>query len=388
MGQETKIQWTDRTWNPVRGCSRVSAGCTSCYAERHAARFAAPGLPFAGFVRIHRREETRDVVTRDGAIVQQVRTTAEPRWTGNVELVPSHLGDPLGWRKPARVFVNSMSDLFHERLSNEEIAAVFGVMAACPQHTFQVLTKRPARAREWFRWLGEELCAGDFTAYPWLVIETCARNYLETLPATATGRPWPLPNVWLGVSLEDQATADERIPVLLDIPAALRFVSAEPLLGPVDLAPHLPRSVLVTLDPSPAERVQMTDPETGVDMTPAGFPCTGFLQAKGVDWVIVGGESGPGARPCAMEWLGEVVAQCRTASVPAFVKQLGARPVSTERVDADGRWAWQAGLKDKKGGDPAEWPEDLCVREFPTKRLNHGRLVEGAGRETRKMAGG
>ena len=130
MGQ-TSIAWTDETWNPLRGCSRISEGCRHCYAETMAARFSGPGQPYEGTIR-------------------------NGRWSGNVRIVPEKLGDPLRWTRPRMVFVNSMSDLFHDNVPNEFIAAVFGVIAAAPRHTFQVLTKRPARMLEWFEWQREQ----------------------------------------------------------------------------------------------------------------------------------------------------------------------------------------------------------------------------------------
>ncbi len=324
----SKIQWTDRTWNPVRGCSRVSEGCRFCYAERQAARFALavrrdghmiprvePG-PFNGFAEM-----------RDG----------EPRWTGKVALIPDKLDEPLRWRKPSRVFVNSMSDLFHEKLSDADIQKVFDVMRDAIQHTFQVLTKRPERM----------LAFG----------------------------PRPLPNIWLGVSVEDQKTADERIPLLLRTPAAVRFVSYEPALGPVDFRRWFPYDVEISQTQS--------------------------RRTFGIDWIIVGGESGPHARPFNIEWARSTIKACREAGVACFVKQLGAKPyrahpittlhencpplwmgrwqrVGAEcRHDQDGpdvaprapatyRPAATLAFRDSKGGNSMEWPEDLRVREYPS----------------------
>ncbi|HEX2677999.1 MAG TPA: DUF5131 family protein, partial [Polyangiales bacterium] len=147
---ETAIEWTDTVWNPVRGCARVSPGCESCYAERQAHRFSNPGGPYEGLT----------VLGKHG-----------PRWSGRARFVPETLDAPLRWRKPRRIFVNSMSDLFHHDITNEQIAAVFGVMAACPQHTFQVLTKRAERLPEWFRWVDEVPNAGadpEKPAWRWL----------------------------------------------------------------------------------------------------------------------------------------------------------------------------------------------------------------------------
>jgi protein gp37 len=315
VSAQTSIEWTDRTWNPVRGCSVVSAGCKNCYAMKVAARFSGPGLAYEGLA-----------------------LPSPARWTGKVQLVEQDLEAPSHWRKPQRIFVNSMSDLFHEELAFEQIADVFRVMAypECDRHTFQVLTKRPQRMLDFFAWA-------------------------EKQPHVA---PWPdggvvLRNVWLGVSVEDQRAADERIPLLLQTPAALRFLSVEPLLGPVDLAPFL-------------------------------HPCYRALFGD-LHWVIVGGESGPGARPCDASWVRGVVEQCSQAKVPVFVKQLGAnvRDRNDAGFDGDEPSHWppthvldvehdldgtrdgyqgapvRVHLGDQKGGDPVEWPEDLRVRDFP-----------------------
>lgn len=350
----TAIEWTDRTWNPVRGCSRVSEGCRNCYAERQAARFSndpfmvgtLPPLPFDGFA---------------------YRASGEARWTGRVELIPEKLSEPLRWRKPSRVFVNSMSDLFHESLAFEKIAAVFGVMAAAPQHTFQVLTKRPLRMREFFDWIERHT-----RAHSTVPIQGAIHYAQKRIghPALRDGdrvlsRPWPLPNVHLGVSVEDQATADERIPFLFDVPAALRFVSYEPALGPVDFTsidiigqrrkePH-PDDPIVRLD---ALRGHVRGPDDMLGVR--------------LDWVIVGGESGPNARPFDLEWARSVIAQGRTTSVPTFFKQAGAWPFDSRYEhalglrDADAYTArCSMGIHHPKGGDPSEWPEDLRVRELP-----------------------
>ena len=204
------IQWTDETWNPVVGCSRVSRGCEHCYAERVAHRGMAPA------------HKGLTVMGKHG-----------PRWTGEVRFLPDVLSKPLRWRQPRRVFVNSMSDLFHEQVSDEQIAAVFGVMAMTPQHTFQVLTKRPERAVRWFEWAEQWNSVGlvrDMRGAR--CVGAAVASGVPDERIAAFHGPWPLPNVWLGVSVEDQATADERIPHLLRCPAAVRFVSA---LGPEDL---------------------------------------------------------------------------------------------------------------------------------------------------------
>jgi protein gp37 len=333
---DTKIEWATRVWNPTRGCRRVSPGCENCYAERQAIRHSGPGRPYEGLV----------VLGRHG-----------PRWTGEGRFLPNKLDEPLRWAGHQRVFVDSMSDLFYEGFHDDEIAAVFGVMAACPQHDFLVLTKRPERARAWFGSIGsagwaERRCHS--AAALWM------RNGLPH-PRDNT---WPLPNVWIGVSVEDQERADERIPLLLQLPAAVRFVSAEPLVGPVDLSPYLAGARLV---PRPAS----------LDPRAATYPARLAVPAPRLDWVIVGGESGPGARPMDLQWARQVVQACAAGGVPCFVKQLGAAPISGRMDDYVGRrtFMWNGGyaqrlamvLADRKGGDPAEWPQDLRTRRFPHK---------------------
>ncbi len=562
MSQNTSISWTDATWNPVRGCSRVSDGCLNCYAMGQAHRFSGPGKPYDGLTTI-----------RSGKV----------DWTGVARLVPSALAEPLRWRKPQRVFVNSMSDLFHHSLTDEEIAAVFGVMAACPHLTFQVLTKRPDRMLAWFKWVGSGACVELFkymalagrieeffaperivpvagfhgylvtskgrvlsehgtAACPWcgkrtvgsarkrwcskdcrskgeyeermgrwlpppseprelkpmsgeqghcrvmlyrdgkserplvhrLVLEAFDRapgeldqgchidgdpsnNALWNLrwgdqrgnwqdskrhgtrrryhklseqqvveireraargetgealsrhfPVTATQirnivaarqwskehtPEWPLSAVWLGVSAENQATADERIPLLLQCPAAVRFVSAEPLLEAVDFSRWIERR-----DHCDDCREYSTPQRD--DVCPKCRSTRGLISTWGEDqsnehiegrryenetlrdgpelhWIIVGGESGHGARPCAIEWIESIVMQCKRAGVAAFVKQMGAYVVSESRAcdtEAEAleqfgfgsRWLWRASLQedDPKGVKAVEHC-GLNVREFP-----------------------
>jgi protein gp37 len=225
---DTSIEWTDVTWNPVRGCRRVSPGCEHCYAERVAHRFSGTGGKYAGLT----------VVGNHG-----------PRWAGQARFVPEKLGEPLTWRKPRKVFVNSMSDLFHEDVTFEQIAAVFGVMAACPQHTFQILTKRPDRAVAFFTWIAEAGAGlqGEVGETPTSGSPNgaaCAMSASSNVLGprgwvAACNAPWPLPNVWLGASCEDQPRADERVPLILQCPAAVHFVSAEPLLGLTDLSRYM-----------------------------------------------------------------------------------------------------------------------------------------------------
>lgn len=350
MGDSTSIEWTDATWNPVRGCSRVSKGCEHCYAETVAGRFSGPGQPYEGLVRLRASGKH-----------------GRAQWNGTVRMVPEHLADPLRWTKPRRVFVNSMSDLFHEALAFEDIAAIFGVMAGAPHHSFQVLTKRPERAREFFAWLDER--GNDPVRECSDAME--ARRVQWTWPELWPD--WPLPNVWIGTSVEDQATADERIPHLLACPAAVRFVSYEPALGPLDL-----RRFMWPV------HARWTGPHPSADAArAAGETVTMHRQALVhadrvfIDWVIVGGESGPGARPFDLAWARSVVTQCREAGVPAFFKQAGAQPVDAPR-DAGGFVVTQPGgdpwpsrpvrLRHRKGADLSELPAELRVREFPSPK--------------------
>lgn len=306
----TGIQWTDETWNPTSGCSKVSQGCKNCYAERVFPR-PYPGRKFTD-VRTH----------------------------------PDRLQQPLRWKRPRRVFVNSMSDLFHEDVPDQFIDQVFAVMALSPQHTFQVLTKRPERMQAYFRneWVGFR-----------------QREQMQLMrPTSVLDVSYPLPNVWLGVSVEDQETADERIPLLLQTPAAVRFISAEPLLGPVDLT-------RLHHDTWPSEPNRYGEQYALYMSAFSGIrPTTtqSYVESPKLDWVIVGGESGPKARPCDVDWIRGIVGQCKDAGVPVFVKQLGARRIENGCSDP-GHTASLDHVRDRKGGDPAEWPADLRVREFP-----------------------
>lgn len=259
MADNSRIEWTDSTWNPTRGCSLVSAGCTNCYAMRVAHRFSGDEQPYAGLTKM---------------------TSHGPVWTGAVTIRPEMLLQPMHWRKPQRIFVDSMSDLFHEEVPDDFILSVFTVMARCPQHTFQVLTKRPERM--------------EYLLTTW-------GNQGLTL---REGRGVVLPNVWLGVSVEDQATADERIPLLLQTPAAVRWISAEPLLGPIDLLSTGKGDILYECECGGA----------GCDL------CEGIPR---LDWVVVGGESGPNARPMHPDWARSLRDQCQAAGVPYFFKQWG-----------------------------------------------------------------
>ena len=323
----SNIEWTDVSWNPVRGCSRVSKGCENCYAERQAIRHAGPGGAYEGLVKT---------------------VNGHPVWTGAVRCVPAMLEKPQHWRNPRMIFVNSMSDLFHPSVPFDFIDRVMAVMASCPQHTFQILTKRPARMLEYF--LGGDAPCG-----------INGREELIRVALTTSHAPpgkwcssiaWPLPNVWLIVSVEDQDTANERLPLLEQTPAAVRGVSCEPLLSHVDLGPWL------------------------------GGYATPFIEQAlaALDWVIVGGESGPGARPCRVEWIRDVRQQCQDAGVACFIKQMGAQPVA-DQPETMMDWAKHARfigrgdglanvkLQSRKGGDMSEWPKDLRVRQYPVGEI-------------------
>lgn len=339
----TKIAWTEETWNPVVGCTKKSAGCDHCYALAMARRQQGKGTK--GY---------EGIVDANG-------------WAG-VRCLPERLDEPLHCKKPRRVFVCSMGDLFHENVPVEFIAQVWAVMIRCRRHMFQVLTKRPERmaaivgsdgflgAVQHELIYSEDHYCGHCAAWHEFVgrLDVCCKcehgydpgeseegdppcpkcgetDYDSTCPtcglagddgglccSAAWGDEiemrwmpqWPIPNIWLGTSMENQQAADERIPHLLKCPAAVRFLSCEPLIGPLDNLP---------LD--------------------------------GIDWVIVGGETGPGARVCETGWIRSIVAQCRAAGVAVFVKQPGAY---TDLV-----------YPYLTGKDPAYWPEDLRVRQYP-----------------------
>ena len=285
MSGITKIEWTNATWNPITGCSVVSPGCTNCYAMRLAGG------------RLRHTRKYKGLTQPSGA---------GPVWNGEVRFDERTLTAPLSWRQPRRIFVNSMSDLFHEDVPDEWIDKIFNVMARCPQHSFQVLTKRPKRQQEYVNEIAR------FLAAP----ETFAFELRTWRHAPRIG--WPLPNVWIITSVEDQDRANERIPYVLDIPAAVRGVSCEPLLGPIDLD-HLW---------TPTHRFSALVGQKCVRV-PAGTPGSKnglrVIDPFGprLDWVIVGGESGPGARPMHPDWARSIRDQCQAAGVAFFFKQWG-----------------------------------------------------------------
>lgn len=325
----TEIEWTHRpgtkgeTWNPTRGCSLTSPGCTNCYAMRQAHRFSGKGKPYHGLTKLRKK--------------------LGPVWTGKVRLELEMLDTPLRWREARTVFVNSMSDLFHETLGNEEIAAIFGVMAACPQHTFQILTKRAARMRDWFEWVEAQ------AQHPLGIIIEAAAARMTVDRVVDVLTPWPLRNVWLGVSVEDQQYANLRVPDLLRTPSAVRFVSYEPALGSVDF------TRINGVRDNEADHVFYTDALRGYTYDGPYSTDNGADSAEHakLDWIIIGGESGPGARMFDVAWPAQVIAQCEDAKVACFVKQLGRHPNVVPF------------LKDRKGGDMSEWAEALRVRQYP-----------------------
>lgn len=296
MADRSDIEWTEATWNPIAGCSVASTGCAKCYAMRRVApRLAAnPATPhYAGTVE---------------------PSKAGPVWTGRINIASDRvLTAPLRWKKPRTIFVNSTSDLFHEGVPDEVIDRIFAVMALCPQHIFQVLTKRSKRMRGY-------ACGFSCDGARRLNIANAAGKMMEdgdNASDYVANAPWPLPNVWLGVSAERQQEADERVPELLATPAAIRFVSAEPLLGPIDFT---------ALKPHEGSRLfgfPIVDALRGVHMSrehPVGPIEPGYLH---LDWIIVGGESGSGARPMHPDWARSIRDQCAAAGVPFFFKQWG-----------------------------------------------------------------
>ena len=252
----TKIEWAEETWNPIIGCSKVSPGCNNCYAERMAVRLA--------HMEIWRKPDVNSEYYYPNVIVPQKGSG----WNGNTRFVEPALHKPLKWKKPKTIFICSMGDLFHESVQFEWISKVFSITQKCKHHTFLVLTKRPERMLEYFIHMGIK--------YPYL-------------------------NVWLGVTAENKEQADKRIPILLQIPAAKRFVSIEPMLSKIDISEYL--------------KV----------INESGFNDYGgpFSGRDKLDWVICGGESGPGARPVHPDWVRSIRDQCRAVDTPFMFKQWG-----------------------------------------------------------------
>lgn len=289
MSDNSKIQWTEVTWNFITGCTKVSDGCVNCYIERtppfriHGRKFDKPGIG-----------GKTDIILHEDRLMWPLK-----RWG----------------RKPSRIFVNSLADVFHDDVPTDMIARAFAVMVAVPQHTFQLLTKRHGRMRSL---LNSEAFWTEVSAELARLWRTDFVAPLRSIP------PW----VWVGVSVESQQWAEPRLTALLDVPAQVRWVSAEPLLGPLNLSPWL----------------------------------SGRVRSP-IAWLVGGGESGPKARRCDPDWLRVLRDDCASAGVAYFNKQLGTV------------WA-KANGADSHGGDPAFWPVDLAVREYPTRQAE----IEDAGR--------
>lgn len=299
MADGTKIEWTEATWNPITGCSLASPGCTNCYA-----------MKLAG-TRL-RKHRSRAGLTQE--------TKAGPVWNGNLVFNPEWLDQPLRWQRPRRIFVCAHSDLFHENIPEEWIDRVFAVMALAPQHTFQVLTKRSARMREYVNgmWHGTRLSDA---------MRKVTGSDKAQLIHTVGGA---LPNVWLGVSVEDQERAEQRIPDLLMTRAAVRWISAEPLLGPIDLncLTLSGDGEMDALHPWPWEQEEAnwvgssdTWEEDFEDHYGHAPGAKRGLMHPVLDWAVVGGESGP--RPMHPDWARSLRDQCAAAAVPFLFKQWG-----------------------------------------------------------------
>jgi protein gp37 len=311
MADKTGIEWTEATWNPVVGCTHVSAGCDHCYAAREASGRLSTNPVYAGLA-------------------------VAGRFTGEVRLLPERLEQPMRWRKPRRIFVNSMSDLFHDDVPDEFIVQVFAVMHEAEQHTFQVLTKRPGR-------MASLLNSERF--YGKLVAEVASwRQEKYANP----GLRWPLLNVWLGTSVEDQKWANVRIPQLVRTPAVVRFLSCEPLLGPVDLRRWLP-------DPPEGDEDYRCQDHGWPDCQQS-WPC------RGITWVIAGGESGPEARPMHPDWPRTIRDQCVKAGVPFLFKQWGEYlPVP---VEDDPKFTGGRAYNHPNGGRVTASLRELSTRPF------------------------
>lgn len=385
MADTSKIEWTDATWNPITGCTLVSDGCRHCYA----ATLAATRL---------KHHPSREGLAR-------INAAGEAKFTGEVRFNEQWLDQPLRWRKPRMIFVCAHGDLFHESVPDEWIDRVFAVMALSPRHTFQVLTKRPERAQSYLARLTERGPADTLAAVagadhgeeadPWVAnfINGWSRpvELQDDNPADGTVPRWPLPNVWLGVSIEDQATADARIPHLLATPAAVRFVSAEPTLGPLDLT-------AIT-----AERGSLRPYRANVDALRGACQSHDhrsddwFRLASHLDWIIVGGESGPHARPMHPDWARSLRDQCQAAGVAFFFKQWGEwGPVTIDQDPDDGtigpaypvrdctsEWSAHHGEKEClfwQGLDLVHWPHIETFPAHGARRIGKkraGRLLDG-----------
>lgn len=317
MGDQSKIEWTDATWNFVVGCTQVSAGCDNCYAmTMHNKRHKAWG---------------------GGTFPDAPKQYHRP--FSDVQIIPERLEMPLRWTKPRKIFVNSLADLFHKDVPTEVIDQAFGVMAACPEHTFQILTKRPQRM---LRYLSDPETKTRIWHAGRPIVEASPRgkrkDMYDLVPVAGPGKgpeacypaQWPLPNVWIGTSVEDQLAA-YRINYLIQTPAAVRFLSCEPLIGPLDLDPWLWLTGPSTAGPW----------EDAVGRHRGGGGIGGQMMstkvANDIHWVIVGGESGAGHRPIDPDWVRSLRDQCIEAGVPFLFKQWGGHTSKAGGRELDGR---------------------------------------------------
>lgn len=348
MGDNTKIEWADASWPVVNGCRRISPGCEHCYAERLISTRLAH-MP---------KYKSLAVYGKNG-----------PRWTGESRLWRQDLILPIRWRRPRRIFVADMGDLFFEEVTDAEIDEVFGVMWACrymggrrgddgfPGHTFQILTKRAERMRDY-------MSQDRRKKWAYAAVRHGGGENPDPLFDSIVFAEGPHPRIWLGVSIEDQKRAEERMPFLQQTPAAVRWASIEPLLEHVDVSTWLTRRDIADFHAfTPEARAAY------------GKDGPRELLRRGLDWVVVGAESGPQARPFEIEWARSVVAQCKDAKVACFVKQLGPQPLvrmddasmpGPRDTSGDPKAALRpVEMNHSKGGDILEFPKDLRVREFP-----------------------
>jgi len=321
----SKIEWTDATWNPIVGCSKVSEGCRNCYAMTMAARIAnaAQAALRQGKGLTDVQAAYRNVVKwengKDRAAGENDK--ALPQWNNLIAVIDSVLTLPLRWKSPRRIFVNSMADLFHESVPFEVIDQVFAVMALCPEHSFQILTKRPERMAEYLN----QVNVDQFRS---MVFVNTLREFKEPKSPEPFRRAseavkWPLPNVWLGTSVENQEQFLKRVRALIHCPATVRFLSCEPLVGE-----------LVVTDLFPDDPNLGFDPLTGRMW--GGIPGgEDFFESLRIHWVICGGESGHGARPMQLEWARSLRDQCQAAGVPFFFKQWGEHSPYYEKADTE-----------------------------------------------------
>ncbi|MCP4566509.1 MAG: phage Gp37/Gp68 family protein [FCB group bacterium] len=349
MTMPTKIEWCDETWSPIIGCSKVSAGCDNCYAEKQAVRVCH-------CLSVTQGDQSGGTWAEYSSVLNWGGDEPEAKalgWNGKTAIVSANMEKPLHWKKPRIIFVCPMGDLFHESVPFELIDRVFTIMAQCPQHTIKVLTKRPGRMLEYYKRLSPALDQGmiELPRHERLTIGDFRKKTGECFR-----RHWPLPNVHIGVSVEDQATADERIPLLLECPAAVRFISAEPLLGPIDFSGaeyHQERWTCVKMPAKgcgwsgmPPESTYDDHcfcyrcPECGSFMKSSELPC--------IDQIIVGGESGPNARPMHPDWVRSIRDQCVAAGVPFFFKQWGEWSADREKAGVQ----WSTGGPLPQHGEP------------------------------------